>query len=497
MPKSIPELMLVDIKVDKRSEKPIYHQLYECIRNVILSGTIRAGQRLPATRQLASELGISRNIVSLAFEQLAIEGFLYGKTGSGTFVSQAIPDTFIKTQAKVNSTRKAGASYTSFTPTNLHSSLKRNRETEEIVPFQNAVPAMDHFPFTLWTKIATKAFKQLDSMHLGYGDARGYAPLRESIASYLRTARGVRCEADQILITSGTQQALSLCSHLLLRKGNKVIIEDPGYVGARLAFENYGAKLLPAPVDHDGVNVDFIKSNYRSARLIYVTPGQQYPLGGTLSIGKRLDLLEYAAREGSWIVEDDYDSEFKYKGRPLAALQGLDEHGKVIYMGTFSKVLFPGLRMGYMVLPTPAMADDFASVRAVFDRQHSLVDQHILTTFLNEGHFIRHLRKMRLLYYERQAMLIRAIDKDMGGKITVHEQDAGMHLIGWLNARGDDKEVSELLSSNGIIAHPLSDYSLHFKRKPALILGYTAFNKFKIRANVQRMDAILSRHQTR
>src|SRR5687768_708838 len=272
MPKITPELRIANITVDKKSKQPLYQQLYDGVRMAILDGTIRPGERLPATRQFALELDVSRNIVSLAFEQLILEGYLTGKVGSGTFVSSNLPDNFIKSQATVlTGTKTTGRVKPLFPKTKIETTFARNSFAEEVIPFQNAVPAFDLFPFRLWNKIAAREYREIRTHHLGYGDAYGYAPLRENIAGYLRSARGVKCEAGQVLIINGTQQGLSLCSHVLLRKGDQVLLEDPGYLGARTAFENYGANIKPVPVEADGVDVDFLTKHCTKAKLIYLT----------------------------------------------------------------------------------------------------------------------------------------------------------------------------------------------------------------------------------
>jgi GntR family transcriptional regulator / MocR family aminotransferase len=493
MPKTQTDLTFISITVDKKSKVPLYQQLYTNLRDAILNCTIRTGQRLPATRQIAESLKISRNIVSMAFEQLTLEGYLTGKVGSGTFVSQTLPDNFLKSytdsgKLAAKSEPKPDTSNFAVIPGKM---VPRYSGKEDVLPFQNAVPAMDIFPLKIWYKIANRLYKDIGKHHLGYDDPAGNTPLRENIANYLRTARGVKCEYDQVLIINGTQQGLSLCAHMFINKGDDVLVEDPGYSGAKSAFVNYGATLCPVPVEEDGIDVKYITRNFRKPKLLYITPAHQYPLGGTLSLTKRMELLKWASKSQTWIIEDDYDSELRYTGRPLAALQGLDQDNKVIYIGTFSKVVFPGLRIAYMVLPNKQIAEYFTAVKAIFDRQFPVMEQLIINAFIEEGHFVRHLRKMRLAYYERQKMLIRAIEKELGDKLRVEEQPAGMHVVGWLPAKYNDREVSALLAKNGILANPLSDYSIRFEKRPALILGYTAFNKFKIRHYVQKMNQVI------
>lgn len=480
--------MIIDLAIDKKSKQPLYRQLYENLRNAILSGRIRAGERLPPTREVSADLNISRNVVSLAFEQLVLEGYVTGKVGSGTFVSSTLPDDFIRSESSPGGSRRNVQA-----PKNIKTVdvLQRNAAKEEITPFQNAVPGVDIFPFDVWSKIAAREYRTIRNRHLGYDDAFGFLPLREGIASYLRTSRGVKCEASQILIVNGAQQALSLCSHILLSRGDEVLVEDPGYLGAKSAFRNYDAKIIPVPVESDGVDVAFVLRRHKSAKLIYLTPAHQYPLGGTLALDKRMELLNWVAKTNTWVIEDDYDSELRYSGRPLAALQGLDQAGKVIYIGTFSKVLFPGLRVAYMVLPTCGMAEQFKAAKAVFDRQLPLMEQVITATFMNEGHFARHVRRMRIEYHERQKILIKAIEQELEGKLMVQAQDAGMHLVGWLPEKYNDQLISHQLSKHGIIANALSDYTIKYSRGPGLLLGYTAFNKFRLRHYVQKMNLVL------
>lgn len=493
MPKHIEEIPLVAIKLNTELKIPMYKQLYEQIRLAILQKKFKGGKKLPGTRTLALSLGLSRNTVNLAYEQLMIEGYIKGETGSGTFVTKNIPEKlFIPTsisspQNKVQS-RKAAAN--KMNPEVMIFS-KKNFLIEEVKPFRNGIPALSDFPFNIWMKITNRVLRNLTPSYLGYSDTAGFKPLRIAITDYLRTYRAINCTYEQILIVNGSQQGLDLIGRVLLNNKSKVWIEDPGYPGARVSFISAGAKVYPVPLNDDGLNLVFAVKNYPVPQLVYTTPSHQYPLGCTMPISARLKLLEWARENGVWIIEDDYDSEYRYSGNPLQSLQGLDSSGSVIYLGTFSKVLFPGLRLGYVVLPSIDLTDRFIAAKSIIDRQNSIIDQIAVTIFIEEGHFTKHLRRMRVLYKERQEFFISEIKKEIGPLITIKSDNAGMHLTGWLKNGYDDKAVSEKLLSGNIFANPLSDYTFKFKMPPALILGYTAFNEKAIRAGVQRMAKIL------
>jgi GntR family transcriptional regulator / MocR family aminotransferase len=491
MPKQIDEIPLVTLKIDKNSEIPLYRQLYNNFRKSILEGVFHPGQKLPGTRSLAAELKVSRNTVVLAFEQLLLEGYINGKIGAGTFVNE-IPDNLLNLKAKVN--RKESEKKLT---TNLISQLgspeliHRNITSEEIIPFQNGVPSLDDFPIKTWLKINSQISRKINSMHLGYGEAAGYRPLREEIASYLRTYRAVNCNADQIIIVNGSQQGLDLIMRVLLKPDNVVWLEDPGYFGARASILFAGAKIYPCPLDTEGLSMEYASVKHPSPKLIYTTPSHQFPIGLTMSISRRIEILQYASKNNCWIIEDDYDSEFRYSGSPLPSLQGMDKNNCVIYLGTFSKVLFPGLRLGYLVLPDPQMLKVFVSAKSLMDRQSPTFEQIITSQFLKEGFFTKHIRKMRTLYKERQEFLIKEVEKELGNSLMLKSSEAGMHLIAWLPDKFDDMKVSRKARENNLIVYPISEYVLKFKQKPSLLLGYTAFDKQKLKSGVQILKRIL------
>jgi GntR family transcriptional regulator/MocR family aminotransferase len=359
--------------------------------------------------------------------------------------------------------------------------------------FRPDIPALDAFPVALWTRVAARRLRRLEPDLLARGDPRGFRPLREEIATYLGAARGVRCEADQIIVVAGSQQGLDLVARLCLDPGDAVWTEDPGYPGARRAFEAAGANVVSVPVDGDGLDVSAAMARAPAARLAFVTPAHQAPLGVAMSITRRLALLDWAAATGAWVLEDDYDSEYRYAGRPLPALQGLDETGRVIYLGTFSKVLFPSLRLGFLVVP-PALVDAFAVARAAIDRHAPLMEQAVVADFMAAGHFARHVRRMRTLYAERQAALIQAAERELSDVLDVAPKDAGLQLVGWLRDHADDRAAAAAAHEAGIETVNLSAYARATTPRPGLILGYAAFTPTRIRTAAARLGHALRHH---
>ncbi len=494
MAKTVTEVSLAGLQVDKSEPFPLHLQLYENIRLAILAGRLRPGQKLPATRLLAEELRISRNRVTLAFEQLILEGYLDGRVGAGTYVADQLPEKRLQSDSLV---RVSAQSVAPLQPNHTldfglsKELLQRNKTCENVLPFQTGIPAFDAFPYPIWAKLANQVYRDLSRLPLGYGDAAGFYPLREAIAGYLRTARAVRCEAENILITTGSQQGLNLVAAVLLKPGEAAWMEDPGYHGARAAMVKAGLQICPVPVTQAGLDLTYATGHCPEARLLYLTPSHQYPLGGTMPLPQRLQLLDWARQHPMWILEDDYDSELRYAGRPLASLQGLDQGKSVIYLGTFSKVLFPALRIGYLVLPTPELLDAFISAKAMLDRQNPVVEQAILARFIAEGHFARHLRKMRTLYLERQKIILQEAQKQLKDLLTVVPSDAGMHLVGWLPDGANDREASQAAARHGVIVHPVSDYMMQHATRPGLLLGYTSFREADIRKGIGQLAAAL------
>ncbi|MCL5030410.1 MAG: PLP-dependent aminotransferase family protein [Bacteroidetes bacterium] len=497
MPKQIEELPLVGIQLNFSSDVPLYKQLYTLLREAILTGRFKGGQKLPGTRTFSNELNISRNTVVQAFEQLIIEGYLTGKIGAGTFITNDIPDKIFDSRKTQPSTKnKIKSTNFNIGKKNVHSNLiHRNIFEDKIIPFQNGLPSLEDFPFSTWLKIINRNGTYLPYLQFGYKDSTGYKPLKDAVANYLQTYRAVNCTAEQIVIINGSQQGLDLISRVMLKEKKNVLLEDPGYFGTRASVLSAKVNIFPVPVDEDGINIDYAIKNYPKSDFIYTTPSHQFPLGTTLSISRRLKLLEYAKKNNAWIIEDDYDSEFRYNGSPLPSLQGMDKFNRILYIGTFSKVLFPGLRLGYLVLPSVEMVEPFAVAKSIADRQSPIFDQIVLSKFIEEGHFTKHIRKMRMLYKERQDFLIDEIKKEIGNLLKVNPSNAGMHIVAWLPEKYNDKKVSSLAKENNLIVYPLSEYKLRFNQKPALVIGYTGFNKNKLKAGVFRLKKILTSYK--
>jgi GntR family transcriptional regulator/MocR family aminotransferase len=357
--------------------------------------------------------------------------------------------------------------------------------------FRPGQPALDHFPAAQWARLAGRLYRHPPQELLTYGESAGYRPLRAAIASYLRTARAITCAPEQVVVVAGTQQALDLAARVLLDPGDTAWIEDPGFPGARAALQGAGACVAPIPVDGEGLDVQAGERAAPEARLAYVTPSYQYPLGVTMSLPRRLALLDWAQQTGAWVLEDDYDSEFRYAGHPLAALAGLDTVGQVIYLGSFSKVLFPALRLGYMVVPS-GVVDAFVRARALAGWHAPTLEQAVLADFIAEGHFLRHIRTMRALYQERQAMLVEAARAELDDMLTVDPSPAGMHLIGWLAPGAADAAAAERAAQEGVDVRPVSIHALEATPRPGLLLGYTALDAREIRQGVRRLAHALA-----
>jgi len=475
-----------------KSSESLYRQLYDKLRGGILEGRFTRGQQMPSTRILAEDLGVSRNTVLNAFEQLIAEGYLEGATGSGTYVARALPEEMLRvttTPARASASGKRRHWSRQGTRLTRYGS-SRFRQAITPRPFQSGVPALDVFPFDLWTRLLNRRWRKRPSELLGYGDSGGYTPLRQAIASYLAVARAVRCEPEQVIVVSGAQQAMDLAARLLLEPGDAVWVEDPGYLGAYATLNAAGAKLIPVAVDEDGLDVRHGIARGPRARLVYVTPSHQFPLGMTMSLTRRLELLSWAQKSGAWILEDDYDSEYRYASRPLAAMQGLDHRGQVIYFGTFSKVLFPALRLGYLVVP-PDLVEGFLVAKAITDRQSPTIEQAVLAEFISEGHFSRHIRRMRALYLERVETLVESVEKELKGFLDIRRPEAGMHTIGWLQKGSDDRKLVRQAAAAGVTALPLSAFYLGAGRKPGLILGYAGYSEKAIREGVRKLAQAL------
>ncbi len=480
---------LATITLATTDAQPLYRQLYESLRNAVLGGQLAAGARLPSTRDLCATLSLSRNTVVNAFDQLIAEGYLESRVGDGTYVTNALPDAHLtvpKRRSPTPTPRREAPVFSQRFQAMIDSPTGLREEHSATRAFRTGVPGLQEFPVHTWARLLAHHWRRVPTTLLGYGSNLGYLPLRQALADYLGAARGVRCTADQVIITSGSQDALNMVTLLLLNPGDPVWLEDPGYRGARAALLTAGAKITPVPVDSEGLDLAAGIRLQPNARLVYVTPSHQYPLGVTMSLSRRLALIDWARQTGAWLIEDDYDSEYRYHGRPLSSLQGLDVAGQVLYIGTLSKVLFPALRLGYLVIPT-ALVEGFQ--RALAMMQHHLpgVEQAVLADFIREGHFARHIRQMRLLYAERQQILLTAAQQALGDQLVITPSEAGLHVTGLLAKGLDDHRISERALRLGVEAQPLSSYTLGNLERGGLVLGYAGLTADQIREGVVQL----------
>ncbi|WP_306395429.1 PLP-dependent aminotransferase family protein [Telluria beijingensis] len=473
---------------------PLFRQLYARLKGAILHGALAPGARLPATRELCRLLGVSRQTVLAAYEQLTAEGYLRGGVGQGTFVDEALP---LARQAPsspglVRALPERGVALaTSMGRIRLYDGPPR--------AFRPSMPGLDLFPFELWRKLEARHLRR-SGPYLGYGPSNGYAPLRELLCAYLRASRGVVCTPEQIVITSGSQQALYLLAQLLLAPGDEVWVESPGYQGACAPMLVAGARIRTVPVTDEGMDVAYGARHYPDARLVFATPSHQLPLGATMSLARRLELLRWAAANRAWVIEDDYDSEYRYTGPPLASMQSLDRAGCVVYVGTLSKVLFPALRLGYVVAP-PALAEPLAHAKAVVDRHHAMLPQAVLADFIAEGHFMRHIRRTRDAYAERRATLMGALEQRLGERLVCGPADVGLDLCTHFRPDGkgripDEAIVARAAMDAGIELRPLGYYANAAATPacavaPGLFLGFSAVQPEAIRHGVEALAQVI------
>ncbi|HYM30384.1 MAG TPA: PLP-dependent aminotransferase family protein [Candidatus Cybelea sp.] len=481
------EVSLLALHLDAAAPEPLHRQLYAGVRELVLTGRLGRGARLPSSRALADELGVSRNTVLMALEQLASEGYVEGRLGSGSFVPDELPDVAPVRHRRAEARRSGPA-------LSVRGRALAGRGAISVRRQGLLAPGPDtsDFPFELWARLTAKHWRAPDAALVAASDPRGHLALRQAIAEYLRTVRAVHCDAEQVIVVSGARQAVDLCARTLLDPGDGAAVEEPGFAGIRAVLAAAGARLVPVPVDAEGMRVPKSRDKLR---LICVAPSHQYPLGVTMSLGRRLDLLARARELGAWIVEDDYDSEFRYAGPPLAALQGLDPDGRVVYIGSFSKILFPSLRLGYLVAP-PQAVEDFARARSTLDDHPASAMQPVLADFIAEGHFAQHVRRMRKRYAERQRVLLDAAATELPGLLMLSPDPAGMHLVGELAPslakRMDDVTASRRAAKAGHAVPPLSSCYLGVPRRQGLLIGYAATPDDAIAPAVATLAAALA-----
>jgi GntR family transcriptional regulator/MocR family aminotransferase len=465
---------------------PVHRWLWTALREAILEGRLKPGTRLPGTRDLARQHGLARGTIVAAFDQLRAEGYLEARRGSGTHVSRTLPDDLLQVP-RPSHTRG---------PRTPRPERRLAHAASEVLPFASEEqgparafranqPALDLFPTTLWAQVAARRYRRATQGLLLGCPALGYRPLREAIADYINQSRGVRCSADQVAILSGAQEGLDLIGRLLLEKGDRVGVEDPGYPGAVAAFQALGATVTALRVDAEGC----VRPDRRAPlRLVYVTPGHQFPLGVTMSLPRRFELLDWAHATGALVVEDDYDSEFRYHGRPVPALQGLDRHGVVLYVGSFSKVLFPSLRLGYMVVPTD-LVDRLAALKSVTSRHAPLLEQAVLCDFMEAGRFGRHLRRMRrsmphgAMRYGRRT--------ELSEWLALPGIEAGLQTSATLLKGINGDAAVKAAAERGVEVGSLARYCRGREHPSGLILGFAAVEPKEIKRGVRQLAAAL------
>lgn len=464
-------------RIDRSSPEPMYRQLLQLMQQAILTGELGPGTKLPSSRTLAGDLSIARNTVLHVYDQLTAEGYVLTTTGSGTYVADTRPDA---AAIRVPGATPPPSAADELPAPDAQGSLSmRGRQLIEHAgvsrrqwgAFMPGVPDVSEFPSRTWSRLQARLWKEANPELLTYAPGGGYRPLRRALADYLRVARSVKCSPDQVIITTGIHQSIDLAVRLLSDIGDRAWVEEPCYWGVRSVLQAAGLTLAPVPVDQEGLDPRASDMQH-PPRLVLVTPSHQYPLGMVMSLARRRMLLEYARQHGCWIIEDDYDSEFRYGSRPLASLQGLDTAGQVIYVGSFGKTLFPGLRVGYLVAPEP-LAESFATASAELYREGQLLQQAVLAEFIAEGHFVSHIRKMRTLYGQRREVLLDAVARRYGDTLHALGSDAGLHLVTQLPAGVDDRAVAQAALERNIVVRPLSGYYADRERAASgLLLGY-------------------------
>ncbi|SDZ61998.1 PLP-dependent aminotransferase family protein [Pseudomonas sp. NFIX28] len=486
-------LLLSSIELDRANAIPLYRQLYLQIRKQILGGRIQGGVRLPSTRTLSKELALSRITILNAFDQLIAEGFLASRTGAGTYVGtewegRVLADADAQRQPprlsdlsqsmlSLRSNHFQGVSYADWAPGSPTSFLPSHSTYET-------------FPQHIWRRLMNRHLHTPSKAMLGYGELQGLQALRQAIAEYVFDARGIDCDAGQVVIISGAQQAFNLLGMLLLNPQDSVWMEDPGHIAARIALQAQGAVVVPLRIDDQGIDIQQGLAQCPDARLVFTTPSRQHPLGVTMSHARRQELIDWAARNQSWVIEDDCDGEFRYHGRPLPALYAMDQWARVIHVGTFSKALFPSLRLGYVILPQ-ALVEPFCTLRAVMDRSPPTLLQAVTADFMREGHFLGHVRRMRTLYQARQQALVEQLRQQLGDFLSFTPVDAGMHLIAWLPPQLDDSTVARELARHNIHTYALSDYCMAHALPPALLIGFAGTPEHQARERVEALARAL------
>lgn len=480
------------ISLDKTG--PLYLQVYRALRQAILQGELTTGSRLPATRTLAADLGISRNVVLLAYDQLSAEGYIESRPGAGTFVARALPDALLHT-AKTDSSSAPPVSsqvklsrYAQRAIDNAARRLHNGGDRRPRYDFRFGDVILDRPGISDWKRLLNR---HADRLFLNHNEIKGYPPLREVIADYVYRSRGINCQTEQIIVVNGTQQALDLIAKVFIDPRDRVVIEEPHYAGARQVFLAAGAELNACPVDDEGLLIESLPAN--GARLVYVTPSHQFPTGAVMPLNRRLALLDWAQRFKAYLIEDDYDSEYRYEGRPVEAVQALDRSGRTIYIGTFSKILFPALRLGFIIVPEP-LIEPFVVAKYLADRHTAILNQAVLADFIAEGHFERHLRRMRTQNETRRSALLNALDNYLADRVSVTGTNAGVHLAVWLRDT-EPAQVDDLIHRAAAVDVGIYSINPLFYQPPpraGLLLGYASLNIREINEGIRRLAQVLA-----
>lgn len=477
--------------LNRQPGTPLYRQLFESIRLAIANEELSLHQQLPPSRELAKQLSLSRNTVNTAYAQLCAEGYIVSRQGSGYFVNTKLPEKLFSTASTRQSRQKPHATLLFSKRGNFLARPTRPVPTIDNPAFQPGLPDLDTFPFERWQRCVNYSLKLGDRKLFKYADQGGYQPLKAALRQYLSQSRGVQCETEQIIIVNGSQAGLDLITRLLIDDGDVIAIEEPGYLGARDGFLASGARLEPIPVDEEGILVSNLVRSRKNIRLVYTTPSYQFPLGVTMTLQRRLQLLEWANKQEALIIEDDYDSEFRYRDRPISCLQGLDTAQRVFYFGTFSKVMFPGLRIGYIVVP-PGLAEGFAKALRKTGQDSPLQLQAALADFIQRGFFISHIRRMRTLYSEKQKYLAALSRQYLNDWLDIQETAAGMQVPAFYRLAVDETQLLERAKSAGLTITPLTNYYIKKPSKNGLYLGYAGVPLKEMKNNVLKLKTLFA-----
>lgn len=478
------------MNIDNTNSKtaPFYRQVYQQLRQAILSGQLAAGERLPASRRLAASLGLSRNVVLMAYDQLQAEGYVEGRVGAGTFVTASLLDPYAEHYPVPEVGPALIPRLAGYAQRVMQRHVERPTETDPPrYDFRFGAVAVDRHSVRIWRRLLTRHAERVLTEE---SPVQGYSPLRRVIVEYLRRSRGILCHPEQIVVVNGTQQALDLIARIFLDPGDRVVIEEPHYPGAREVFLAAGAELHPCPVDEEGLMLDRLPAE--GARLICTTPANQFPTGAVLSLARRLALLEWARCQQAYLIEDDYDSEYRYEGRPLEALQALDREGRTLYIGTFSKHLFPALRLGFLIVPDK-LVEVFRATKYLADRHSPILHQVVLADFIGEGHFERHLRRMRAANERRRITLVKALQRELGERIRVMGNNAGVHLVIWLPELPLARltELVDRVRQQDVGVYPITPMFHCPPPQAGLLLGYEALSEAGIIEGVRRLAQLV------